>query len=626
MKRPTTGKRAGRQAKGRGAKHAGAVSPALAHRLSLAAMALVLVILCLPRVGLGYFWDDYIFLTSGRANPLAFVLPNPTQTIFYRPISMGLYFLGLGALGPWGAAVGHLLNLGLLLACVLLLSSLVSKVAGTWAGLVAGFAFAGLAAMPELVAWITTSQDIFAILFLLIAFHLRHEGRDLGAAIAAACALLSKETALAVFPALLLWPWLLGRKPYRLGISAAYLGGVAALWASVHPGVHAFLTHGPRSEATGYVHLQSWGHAPLHVLRYLLVLFNVPLTGYPTAWPGDLTPFAVMAAAVLLVGLGIGAGAGTTPGERTPEPIPLGRIAGLAALIALPPLLLDTALVGHWAPYYTCLPGVGVALLLGAALSRVPRPLAVGALAVFLFLGVRCRGIDAPELAFTEANTVRGSLAVRVVEKGFRELRPTMPRGAELLISVAASGTLGIYQTIHQGQAPRVWYGDPTLDARMPERRQGGRPALLFRTTSFLSVVEIQPDSLGYEWAGPTPPEPFEIAGPIRSYTRGTAACGGTEEALRILGSLSAQEPDTMRTYDRRLSALVLLAGGREAEAQAILDKTPAFPPDVTAAMIRKLLKESTGRAVVDSSLFRAFGMSREAYARTVTRIPPMVP
>jgi hypothetical protein len=623
MKRPTS-TRAGRQAKRRGAKPT--LAPALAHRISLAAMALVLVILCLPRIGLGYFWDDYIFLTSGRANPLAFLLPSPALTIFYRPISMGLYFLGLGALGPWGAAAGHVFNLALLLACVLLLSSLGSKVAGKRAGLYAGFAFAGLAAIPELVAWITTSQDIFAILFLLIAFHLRHEGRDLGAAIAAACALLSKETALTVFPALLLWPWLLGRKPYRLGVSAAYLGGVAALWAAVHPGVHAFLTHGPRSAATGYVHLQGWGHAPLHVLRYLLVLFNVPLTGYPSAWPGDLTPFAVMAAAVLLMGLGLGVGAGAAPEMRVSEPISLGRVAGIAALIAVPPLLLDTALIGHWAPYYTCLPGIGTALLLGTALSKIPRTVAVLALAVFLLSGVRCRGIDAPELAFTEANTVRGSQAVRIVESRFRDLRPTMPHGAELLISVSASGTLGIYQTIHQGQAPRVWYGDPTLDARMPEKRQGGRPALLFRTTSLLSVLEIQPDSLGYRWSGETAPDPLEIAGPIRSYARGSAACGRIEEALRILGDLCDGDPDTLRMYDQRLTALALLAGGREAEAQAILDRTPAYPPNVTAAMIRKLLVEGTGRAAVDSNLYRAFGMSREVYARTVTRIPPMVP
>src|SRR5690349_2071403 len=172
MKRQARSQRAQTKAKRRGAKPI--LPPALAHRFSLAAMPFVLIVLCLPTLGLGYLWDDYIFLTSGRANPLAFLLPNPTLTIFYRPISMGLYFLGLGALGQAGALVGHLVNLGLLLACVLLLSSLASKVAGRRAGLYAGFAFAGLAAMPELAAWITTSQDIFAILFLLIAFHLRH--------------------------------------------------------------------------------------------------------------------------------------------------------------------------------------------------------------------------------------------------------------------------------------------------------------------------------------------------------------------------------------------------------------------------------------------------------------------
>jgi len=138
------------------------ISSRQARSLSLAALALVLAVLCAPRLNLGYFWDDYIFLTSGRAHPLSFLLPHPTLTIFYRPISMGLYFLALVVLGPWGATLGHLLNLALLCGCVLLLASLVARVAGRRAGLYAGFAFAALGALPALVAWITAAQDILA--------------------------------------------------------------------------------------------------------------------------------------------------------------------------------------------------------------------------------------------------------------------------------------------------------------------------------------------------------------------------------------------------------------------------------------------------------------------------------
>ena len=584
--------------------------------LTLVFLTAVLVLLCAPRLGLGYFWDDYIFLTSARQNPLAFVLPNPT-TIFYRPISMGIYFLPLVLLGSSGAIVGHVLNLLLLAACVLLLASLASKVAGPRAGLLAGFAFASLAAMPALVAWVTNSQDILAILFLLIAFHYRLAGRVAETTIAAACAAFSKETALALFPALLVAPWILRRSPHRLRLQGALLGGVALVWAAVHPGVRAFLQHGIRSEATGYVHLQDPGQWPVQGLRYLLLLVHAPITSRPVVWPEDLLNVAVAAVAVLVVGAWIGLGGASRPAQ---EPASLPRTAALAGLMALP-LPLDVVLIGHVAPYYTCLPGIGFTLVLGALLSRLPRPVSVVVLAGFLLMGVRSRGIETPDQAFTEANMVHASEAIRTVEKRFQESRATVPRGTELLISVGATGTLGVNQTIQQGQAPRLWYHDPTLVAHQPERMEGRRSELLFRLTSDLTVVAIEPRSLDYRWTGDIEPGLNEIGGCIRAYVRGAAACGRTDHALQVLDSLSSVMPESLRIYNRHLRAMVLLAAGRRAEAESILARTASFDPELTARMMRKLLREPTGRAAMDTTVYRAFGMSRAVYAETVTRV-----
>lgn len=50
-------------------------------RVALLFPVLVAVVLCAPRLGLGYFSDDYILLTAGQADPSAFLLPNAT-TIF----------------------------------------------------------------------------------------------------------------------------------------------------------------------------------------------------------------------------------------------------------------------------------------------------------------------------------------------------------------------------------------------------------------------------------------------------------------------------------------------------------------------------------------------------------------
>lgn len=586
------------------------ISSRQARSLSLAAMALVLAVLCAPRLNLGYFWDDYIFLTSGRADPLSFLLPHPALTIFYRPISMGLYFLALVALGPAGATLGHLLNLALLAGCVLLLSSLVSSIAGRRAGLYAGFAFAALGALPALVAWITAAQDILAILFLLVAFHLRDRGKTAATVVAAACALLCKETALALFPALILWPWILGRKPRRLLAPGLLLGGVTALWAAIHPAFRAYAAHGIRSEAIGYVHLQSPEHGALWIGRYLLLLLHLPVPGFPTIWPGDLTGYAAASVVILLVALEILVP--KLPPERPPGPVAFSRIAALAALLVLPPLVLDTLMVGHWAPYYVCLPGMGGALLMGALLSKVPRGIAALCLALFLLLGVRCRGIDAPDaLAFTESNMVRGSRAIHTLEARFKRLRPSFPKGSELLISVGASGTLGIDQTIRRGQAPRVWYQDPTLDARSPEERLRTGPLLLFRTTTDLTVAEILPEKEDYHWEGVVEPDVEEIVAPIYSLVRGTAACGDVEGALRILKMLRSL-PGTEGHYEDRIQAMVLLGNGRKEEAARILATVPPYPRQLTLRMVIKLMDQPTRRERMDSSILPAFGLSED--------------
>jgi hypothetical protein len=385
--------------------------------------------------------------------------------------------------------------------------------------------------------------------------------------------------------------------------------GLVLLWAAVHPGVRAFLANGFHSQETGYVHLQGTERWAANLGRYIATLFNLPITGYPTSWPMELTPFALGAVALLLAGIGISLPA--APSDQPSDPLSMGRVAAVSAFLALPPLVLDTALIGHWAPYYVGLAGIGGALFIGAALSRLPRGASMGVLALFLLLGVQCRGVDSPtEVAFSERNMLQASHALRFLEGRFRELRPTMPRGAELLISVGQSGTLGIFQTIHEGKAPRVWYHDPTLNPLPPEQRTGHTPWLLFRTTPVMSVAEIDPDSVTYRWSGTVGPFPEEISGPVRAFARGTAACGQTDHAVRILQRLQTLPPEKIHAYDRRLTAMVLLSGGREADAAQVLNTTPSYPRLETLRMVKKLLLEPTNRAHMDSCVFRAFGIS----------------
>jgi hypothetical protein len=75
-------------------------------------------------------------------------------------------------------------------------------------------------------------------------------------------------------------------------------------------------------------------------------------------------------------------------------------------------------------------------------------------------------------------------------------LRPTIPRGSQVLVSVASTGMLGVYQTLVANQALQAWYRDPGLVASTAEQRKAGFPAdLLFRVRSTLDLVEIDPDT-----------------------------------------------------------------------------------------------------------------------------------
>src|SRR6267154_5543249 len=153
---------------------------------------LLIVILNLPNLGLGYFWDDYYFLTSrGEGGFRNYLLPDP-HTAFYRPIPQGVYFGFLRLVDPSGGVVGHLVNLAVLALAIVLLVGLVRRLCGPRAGLFSGIIFASFGHIPSLVAWVSASQDLFAIAFVIAAFYLRHDGKDLAAWGCAAAAVLCK--------------------------------------------------------------------------------------------------------------------------------------------------------------------------------------------------------------------------------------------------------------------------------------------------------------------------------------------------------------------------------------------------------------------------------------------------
>src|SRR5438093_5947217 len=81
---------------------------------------LITFVLNLPSLGLGYFWDDFYFLSSqGQGVSRNYLLPDP-HTAFYRPLSQGVYFALLRFADPTSGILGHVLNLAVLAGTVAL--------------------------------------------------------------------------------------------------------------------------------------------------------------------------------------------------------------------------------------------------------------------------------------------------------------------------------------------------------------------------------------------------------------------------------------------------------------------------------------------------------------------------
>jgi hypothetical protein len=593
--------------------------------------ALLVVLLAAPGVGFDYFWDDFFFLTRGQSDPGAYLLPNRAET-FYRPIPQGLYFRGLLALGPAGPLAGHLANLLLLALAAVLVGSLAERLAGRRTGLFAGLVFAAAASVPSLAAWISGSQDLFALVFLLVALHLRHSGKIAASAAVALCALLSKETAAAAIPVLVAWDWIVGRRPARVLSAALFYGAAAVAWAAIHPGLWNLVQAGFRSGATGYVGLERPERWWNYLFQYLLTLLNVPFTGPWTRWPGRLTLAAI--AATLVVLAVVGRLAPRAPAKANQAAVPPRRLRFAAALLLVPPLLLPSLLVRPWATYFVAIAVPGFALLAAPFLARSRPRVAAALLAAFVVLGVWQRGMDVPGdgLVITEQRFAEASRATRLVRDRFRKLTPSFPRGSRVLLSVAGTGTLGIHQTLHDGQALRIWYGDPSLATVQPEWRREPAPAsaasaapaasagapaapaafpneFLFRVTPDLQVLEIDPGTSRFRSEGDYP-DREEIAKPIRSYARGLAASGATDQAVGTLRKMASADSARLRSYDLRLAAIALRAGGRDAEARQLIDLAPPLSTSEALDMAGKVYAEPTRNPALDSLAFWAFGVS----------------
>lgn len=569
--------------------------------------ALVAVVLSLPCLAFTFQWDDYDFLTNALLRKTGDLLPDPADP-FYRPISRGVYFLVLNAFGDQGVLVGHLLNLAFLAGVVLLLVRLAWRLAGPTAAVLAGLVFAGLGSVPTLIGWICCDQDLLSMLFILAALHAQLFQKRGLALLWTAAALLSKETALAVIPALVLLDAVLGRKPARTARTMAAYGALVLAWGLMHPAVRILVSRGLASGATGYVGLENPARWPVYFIQYALTMVNLRVTTPLPQWPVHLT--------VPLVGA-VGLTWFILNQERRDPPVAdregeysSARVLALAGLMCIGPLVLTSTIIRGWAPYYAAYSALGLTIAAGVVLARLPASVRIGTLAVFLTLGVWSRASNPDPETPTETNFRLWTQALERVSANFRKLHTKLPPGSQLLVSVQARGRGGVYTHIYAFDVVRVWYRDPTLRTRKPtERDARGGPEFLFVITPDWDVVEIDPASLSARSASGRDPDYAYCEGAVRAYASGLARSGEIDRAVGLL--LHMPEISTrMRGVHHRLAATLLLAEAREAEADSLLSKEPPIERGYAIANLRAVLAEQPPGRPYDDFALRAFGIA----------------
>lgn len=567
------------------------------------APGLIVAVLSLPGLQFPYLFDDFDFLGRVQTLTLSSFLPDP-EVIFWRPLSREVYFGLLYSLRDAGPILGHVLNIACLVAAIFMIVRIGTSLGGRTSGLMTGLVFASFSQLPFLAAWLSGSQDLLAILFILFAIDLRERRRYWPAAGALVLGLLSKEIAVAFVPLLILFDWILGRRPTRLGLGACLYGGIAVAWAAIHPGIHALFRGGFRNSPGGYVGLEIADRVtPL--VRSAITLANLPVSGLATPVSGLQWQFLCVAVAILAA---LWYRLRTSPplGSVDPEAHPRAEILRIGAIAFLLPAIMTHAIVRNWAVYYTCVSFVGIALIAGGLLSRLSLNRAVAVVALVMTLGFWSRNMILDPGIPSERNLKPAATALRSIEDGLKTLNRQLPARTDVLVSIQSAGAASVYLHIYRFQAPRIWYHDPTLVTHRPDYPiSGDRPKRLFWIDPEFKVFEIDLVSLASRPPGGAA-EAAEYKKVVRYYARGLAAGGDVLQSAILV--LKLREPDpVLRNIDLRAAVMAFRSQGKFREAKLILDRVPQLPIELRVVGMGAVLAAAPNDSRLEDAAFMAF-------------------
>jgi hypothetical protein len=418
-----------------------------------------------------------------------------------------------------------------------------------------------------------------------------------------AAAVFSKETIVFLLPILALFPWLLERNRSRMRDDAMVYASLALAWAALHPKLHSLLTHGLATGSGGYVGLDNPAIGG-NLVQLASTALNVP-GGTAEAWSPWITWIAM--AATFGGAWWIWQSAGGSRSGRYPTR----RALLFGVLLAVLPGVATAAWVKHWSPYYACIPEMGFSITIALILSRMDVRIAMAMMALFLAMGLWSRA-SASEDHFPRFERDWGAVSKNLekIRTGMMRLRPTLPPGAQVYVSIHLPYNQWIHAHLLNYQAPRVWYGRPTLEVLPAGRFDPRLPnTVLFWISPSCDVFEMTYPSLEVRASGPRPSyDDYQRA--RRLVAVGLFRAGAIDEAARAVSGMA--EPDlATAAFDRRLAAAFYFASGRVREARNLLcGLNPAERGEALQSLAVLVGPLGSMECFVPAA-FQAFGVSR---------------
>jgi len=404
-----------------------------------------------PVLRLPFLFDDYTILEKVRRHSLP-ELWAPRELLYgwYRPWSRETHFWALSHAFGIRPLPFHVASVVLWMACMVAFASLARRVAGERAAVIAACGLGAMSAWTGTLLWAAGAQELWMMLFALLALHALLSRRGGLAALALAGALLSKETACVVPLVGFLAMWWVQRE--RIGAAlrrVAPLLVVTAVWAVLHPTLRMRL--GGQLTVSEVAVTEP---APVIALRTALSFANLERVPRPDLGGWDALLWAIPALLLLAAVLAWNA---SRADSATPSRGVVAWAACWAAIAAAP--LLAPGIV--WASYYALLTGCGVWLAVGALLAARPR-IATGLVVAVAVIGPMQERTPAWEWG-APSFLARAAYFTQGLEHSLRAAHPTLAPQTRLYFADVPQG-LGVGQAWF---APvfHVWYRDTTLTA-----------------------------------------------------------------------------------------------------------------------------------------------------------------